>query len=233
MKIFKGIFFVLVLAATYPLHSVAIADELKPEMYFDLGNVIVDTRDWANVHYIDGAQNYLNDLTAKGYRNHLLVNFVDKLGTEIYHNCDEKFSGVVRFLRSKWHDSIPFDWTQFHSIILPVNDQQRKPRPNMFVNALASSCPAQIMYQTEDDKEFKAAKFLGIGIWQTQLAANIGLIPETEIKDQLARTSRFSYPEGCDVFIPERCELSAADMARIIAAIPLDPVPAEMTRQGF
>jgi hypothetical protein len=227
MRFFRTVLSILFLTTAYSMQSVALADDLKPEMYFDLGNVIVDTRDWANVHYIPGAKEYLADLTAKGYGTHMIVNFVDKLGPETYHNCEEKFVGMVKFLRSKWHDTIPFEWTQFQSLILPPTDQQRKPRPNMFVNALASSCPAPVLYQGEDDKEIQTAKFLGLGYWQTALANGIGVIPEVEIKDQIAKTSRFSYPEDCQLFIPERCELSAADMARLIEAIPVEPAPAD------
>ncbi len=205
--------------------SAAGADEIKPVLYFDLGNVVVDTRDWNNVRYVPGAHDYLNDLRIKGYRTNLMVNFVDKLGNESYKNCEEKFAGVVRFLRSKWKDSIPFAWEQYDGIILPQTDQHRKPRPNMFVNALASSCPAPVLYQTEDDKEVTASRFLGLGYWQTQLNLNIGMLPEAEIQEQVARTARFSYPDGCEVVQPDRCELSGADMARIISGMSLEPIP--------
>jgi hypothetical protein len=205
--------------------AMAQAEAVKVQMFFDLGNVIVDTSDWNNVHYLPDAKEYLGDLKTKGYGNHLLVNFVDRLGTEVYHNCEEKFAGVVRFLNSKWHDTVPFDWTQYDSIILPATDALRKPRPNMYINALASSCPAPVFFQSEDEKEILTARFMGIAHWRTNLSQGVSVIPEAEIQNQIQATGRFIYPSDCQIFIPEKCELSQADMARIIAQMPPLPNP--------
>jgi len=195
------------------------SESTKPDIYFDLGNVIVDTSDWSQVDYVPNSKEYVTDLKSKGYKVKMLINFVDKLGERTFTSCEDKFSGLVSFLDSKWTGEESFNWSQFDLVMLPHSDAKRKPNPNMFVNALASSCPRPVLFQGDDDEELATAEFLGLGTWKVSLEENISLLEEDQISSRIEESFRYSYPNSCDYVPSKRCELTSEQMSEIVATV--------------
>lgn len=201
----------------FSFSSFAKAAQKKPVMYFDIGNIIIDTRDWKDVKYMPGAKEYIESLKERGYETNLLVNFVDKLKREKYANCEQKFSGVARFIKALWKGAEPFDWTPYERIILPPTDAQRKPRPYMFIDALKTSCPSSILYLGESPEEIKTADFLGLATFQVFPNRADYLIDIDKIESHVKENFRYSYPANCEMDMPKECVLTQEEMQDIIA----------------
>lgn len=156
--------------------------QLKQEIWimFDLGETIVTSNHshdpTAKFHYLAGAQNYINELHAKGYKTGLIVNIPERWGT----TTEIKMQMLKKFIIDNWDDTIPFDWAPFEElVVIPMFDRERKPAPDLFQKTieLAQSKNAVFMYQGEDEAEINAAKTLGIPAFQVGLEPSFYIEP--------------------------------------------------------
>lgn len=200
LRILKyGIFF----AAT--LTNVAFAQSAdKSDIYMDLGKVVVDSTDLNNLTYLNQTKTFIETLKSQEYKVNLIINFPDVLGDQVFNNCEEKLTGLIKFIDSKWQESDPFDWSQFDHIILPPKDPNRKPKPYTLVNALTLSCPNKAIFMSEDNSEIDMAHFLGLATYHVQSLTD-PLIPTSEIENFASKNFRFNYPEQCGLQLKDQC----------------------------
>ena len=168
--------------------------QIKQEIWimFDLGETIVTSNHshdpTAKFHYLAGAQNYINELHAKGYKTGLIVNIPERWG----NTAEIKMQMLKKFIIENWDDSIPFDWTPFEDlVVIPMFDRERKPAPDLFLKAidLARSKNAVFLYQGEDEAEIKASKSLGIPSFQVGVEPGFYL-ESTKIEDFINNNSK-------------------------------------------
>ncbi len=150
MKFAKFTFFLLSLLLAMPAGR-ASAAPVCVQIYFDLGNTLVDTtqRDGQGeikkIFYFPKVPNYLDALVARGYQLGLIVNVPAEWG----------IPGLEDYVNKRWSDQrFPhFDWARFGSnILLPSKEEFRKPNRHMFCEAARraerSGCVA--VFQGED-----------------------------------------------------------------------------------
>jgi len=146
---------VLSVFTAYP--SAAQTHGPKPVIYFDLGQVLINTTDFNRLQYIDGAYRYLGQLRRLGFRVSLITNVPDKWGA----NQNLKIETLKATVAKGWQDPRPFHWTQFEKIHVPLNDLYRKPHPAMFLEALRDGHDCQPIYMGEELVEIQAAERVG------------------------------------------------------------------------
>ena len=120
-------------------------------VFFDMGDVLVDTEQPKRLHYVKGAEAFLNSLRSHGYKIGLLINIPQHFGK----TCDEKFKKLKHVLETTWTDKSSLKWGLFDRIFLPPNNEYRKPHPLLFLQAMSISCPASIVFFGEDLSEVK------------------------------------------------------------------------------
>jgi FMN phosphatase YigB (HAD superfamily) len=149
----------------------------KPVLFFDLGDVLIDTHDWDNLRYMSGALGYLEKLKTDGYSLGLIVNIPAEWGT----TNEERIATLKSFVAKTWKEPAPFAWELFNLILVPYTNAERKPAPAMFLRALksAGSCPA--LYQGEKDVEIAEALKLGLKAHDVGTGNQFKLLPEEEI----------------------------------------------------
>ncbi len=145
---------------------------VKPWLYFDLGDTLVDTHEIdpktkkpINVHYMPGALEYLRGLGAKGYSLGLISN-VPANGTA---TPEEQYATLRKLVEEGWTDAEPMHWELFDlSALLPITAEQRKPAPYLFLKAgeLAAKQGCWVLYQGETPAEIAAAKAAHLGGFQ-------------------------------------------------------------------
>lgn len=138
-----------------------------PTIYFDLGDVLIDTHDTTQLKYVPGAELYLQTLLQGGYPVALIANIPETWGK----TYEEKLQSLKNYVGKLWREPQSFPWQIFDRILLPPNDQLRKPHPFLFQQALSYPDLCQPFYQGEDPTEVNVAASLGMGTY---------LVPTTE-----------------------------------------------------
>jgi hypothetical protein len=166
----------------------------KPWLFFDLGEntlVYTDGRspegDLIDMHYMEGANEYLHDLADKGYPVNLIVNIPGEWGVR----------GLISYIDRPggWTEGAArFDWKVFKSITVPITDDLRKPQHSdlpyaaselwLYQQAMAkvpAGCPA--LLQTGIKEEVLAAESVGMAAWvHPKTKGPMALIPEADIE---------------------------------------------------
>lgn len=175
-----------------PFHKVH-AETLKPWIYFDLGDTVIDTKDMKKLKYFKGAKDYLSELRQKGFQIGLITNIPETFGQDY----DEKLETLKKMINDGWIDRDVFDWNQFDRIILPLKNSEMKPAPTLFMKALseAKGCPSA--YFSENEKEIIAAKSHGFASKIFKENDPILYVPTEEMKTFLKNEYSKQYPVEC------------------------------------
>lgn len=175
-----------------PFHKVH-ADTLKPWIYFDLGDTVIDTKDMQKLKYFKGAKDYLTELRQKGFQIGLITNIPETFGQDY----DEKLETLKKMIHDGWIDKDVFDWNQFDRIILPLKNSEMKPAATLFLKALteAKGCPSA--YISENEKEIVAAKSYGFASKLFKENDPILYVPTDEMKTFLKNEYGRQYPVEC------------------------------------
>jgi len=130
----------------------------RPWIFFDLGDVLVDTHDWDNLSYKPGALAYVRSLRIRGYKLGLIVNIPESWGA----NQPEKLARLQTEIATPWREPLAFPWRSFEVVLLPPSDALRKPDPYLFEQARlrAGDCPA--VFQGENSDEVLTAERVGL-----------------------------------------------------------------------
>lgn len=130
----------------------------RPWIFFDLGDVLIDTRDWSRLRHEAGAAEYLSALHTAGFKLGIITNVPESWGSA----PAAKLSRLQEEIAATWVEDAPFRWGWFEAILTPPDDARQKPHPYLFdqARALAGDCPA--LYQGENDAEVEAAKRQGL-----------------------------------------------------------------------
>ncbi|MFI5497030.1 hypothetical protein [Actinoplanes sp. NPDC051859] len=151
----------------------------KPVVYFDLGNVLIDTSDWTKVRYVDGALEYLDELKNSHITLGLIINIPESWGT----TQKKKLATMKKYIADRWVDEDPFVWSYFEGhIVLPRNDAERKPAPVMFKRARAAVYPCKSYYQGEVDEEVAVADQAGLVTYRVNQLGKPFYLPATQIQ---------------------------------------------------
>lgn len=169
------------------------ASTLKPWIYFDLGDTVVDTKDMKKLKYFKGAKDYLTELKQKGFQIGLITNIPETFGQDY----DEKLETLKKRINDGWIDKDVFDWNQFDKVILPMKNSEMKPAPTMFLKALnvADGCPSA--YISENEKEIIAAKSHGFAAKLFKETDPDLYVPTKELKAFLRNEYGRKYAEEC------------------------------------
>ena len=95
----------------------------KPVMYFDLGDVLIDTHDWDNLRYMPDAHKYVENLKQDGYTLGLIVNIPAEWGK----TDAQRMKALKDFVAKTWKEKEPFAWDLFSKIYVPQTNAERKP----------------------------------------------------------------------------------------------------------
>jgi len=148
----------------------------RPWLFFDLGNTLIDTRDWSHVTHLPGAKDYLIRLKAAGYSLGLIANIPEDWGT----TEAEKLQALKANVAKDWAEAEPFDWDLFTCVLVPLKNAERKPAPALFLRAQESADGCPTIYQGEDSTEVQAANSLGMRSYQVGQPAKPFFLPETD-----------------------------------------------------
>jgi FMN phosphatase YigB (HAD superfamily) len=152
-----GLAVVVLAALIIGFKSPAVSNGPLPVIFFDLGNVLIDTKDPRGFHYVSGAQDYLKAVSSMGYTMGLISNVPESWGP----TQDEKLVRLKAYVAATWLEPTPFPWQSFSFIFLPPTDLLRKPNPYLFNLALQSAGPCAPFYEGEDAGEIAVAKQVG------------------------------------------------------------------------
>ena len=154
----------------------------KPWMFFDLGeNTLVRTpenpitHDLENIQYMPGAQEYLQNLSKRGYPLGLLVNWPPEEGG---------IDALKQYISERWIDRSLFDWSLFKAgIFLSTTMDERKPLLPLFNKAveLARTAGCKVIYQGSLPDEVIAAKKAGMAAYHVGDKGKPFYLPETDI----------------------------------------------------
>ncbi len=155
MKWFRSLKLVLLISLSPFMKTYA--KELRPWIYFDLGDTVISTKDMKHLKYFRGAKDYIIGLKDKGYKVGLITNIPETFGSDY----QEKFETLKKVIHDGWDDSENFDWEVFDAVFLPLKNNEMKPASHLFQKALneTQGCPA--MYLSESENEIKAANTHG------------------------------------------------------------------------
>lgn len=139
--------------------------ETEQWVFFDMGNVLVDTRNRKRLKYVNQAHEFISLIRKSGYKIGLLINIPENFG----NHCDDKYVKLQEILKKNWIDKRPLDWNQFDRVFLPPNDALQKPHPYLFLQAMAISCPQKIVFFGEDHAEVAQASSMGFATFQIDM----------------------------------------------------------------
>lgn len=176
-------------------------------VFFDLGNTIVDTADFTKQHYINGAKDYLKNLRAAGFSIGLTLNIPEEWGTTVVG----KFAEIVRFIdgrrkdtppHAQWADGIEFDWNDFdeNGVLFPLKNDERKPKPVLFLRALQVAGACGAVFQGEDAAEIATAESLGMANYHVGQAGRDFYMPIGEIKKAVRAKITTANANNCKAF---------------------------------
>lgn len=169
----------------------ASADTPANWIYMDLGEVIVTGNSSTGYSFVPGALQLIADLKAAGNKVALVSNIPESWGA----TCAEKFAGLKTFLDTRLNEPTPMDWTILDRVVLPPFDRYRKPKPFVFMSAMANACPGKALFMGEDDLEVASARLLGFAAIDTKEEA---LLPSVQkITDLFDTDFNFVHPQDC------------------------------------
>lgn len=174
-------------------HEIQKTNVIRPWIFFDLGNTIVDTTSKKKIHYYPNTVKYLKNLKEQGYRIGVISNIPEKFGK----TYDEKLATLKGYINKKWDDKVPFDWTVFDEIILPLNDGERKPAPILFKRAIARAGRCPIVFMGENNKEIEAAKNLGLSTFQVGEKDKSFYLPQKGLVQHVQKTFQREFKDNC------------------------------------
>ncbi|WP_412539378.1 hypothetical protein R8Z50_26490 [Longispora sp. K20-0274] len=132
-------------------------------VYFDLGDVLVDTTDFAHLHYEEGALRQLRTLRLLGIPLGLITNVPPSWGS----TDAERIERLKAFIAATWEEPEPFVWSYFGDrILLPRTDAERKPAPALFTRALERTGDCSAVYEGDSAEEVAVATGLGFRGYQ-------------------------------------------------------------------
>ncbi|MGZ3768732.1 MAG: HAD family hydrolase [Bdellovibrio sp.] len=190
---------VLYVALLCPIYASAQFNKLKKNVekaswiYFDLGDTVIDTKDMKHLHYLNGAREYLEDLKRNGFKVGLITNIPETWGTDY----QEKFQTLKKMISDGWSEASPFDWTVFDEVILPLKNEEMKPKPTMYMKAInrAEGCPCAFV--GENSKEVEAANSFGMA-GKLFVANDPELyIPVDKVNEYLKENYKRGYDREC------------------------------------
>lgn len=154
-----------------------------PWLFFDLGNTLIDTTDWSNLHYVSGAREYLEAAHHSGYRIAILANVPEGWGRD----DRAKLKKLKEMLKTAWKDTHAIPWNWFSGVYFNPRDQERKPKPYLFEKAhhLAWPCPA--IYQSEAADEVESAKRSGLRGYVIGMPGQPAFLPIAQIPSTVER----------------------------------------------
>jgi len=163
----------------------------EPIIFFDLGNVIVDTSNWKDVHYYASTEVTLKEMKDEKLAAGLIINIPESWGA----TCEAKFARTQQFMKEVWRpEAAPFRWEDFKFVLLPPSDALRKPHPYLFLSAMSQVCPQPLLFVGEDVAQVNAAAQLGIG---STHVGNEG-DPEFPTAAAMKEMATAPHPTGCD-----------------------------------
>ncbi len=182
--------FMLVLSGVSPKSW---SQDLRPWIYFDLGDTVVNTKDMKHLKYFSGAKEYIAELKNRGFQVGLITNIPETFGADY----EEKLETLKKLIHDGWDDQIEFDWGVFDHIILPLKNSELKPGPVLFQRALskAGSCPSA--YISENEKEIVAAKGHGFATKLFQESEREMYVPHDKLKNFLENEYQNKYEKEC------------------------------------
>jgi FMN phosphatase YigB (HAD superfamily) len=122
-------------------------------VFFDIGNTIIDTHDWDHMKYMPQALDYLHAVRAAGFHVGAITNIPETWGkTE-----EEKMATLKASIAQNWTESVPFEWSAFDTVLIPLADVERKPAPHLFEKAKKLVQPCRIVFEGKDHLEVEAA----------------------------------------------------------------------------
>lgn len=131
-------------------------------VFFDLGEVLIDTHDSRHLQFMPGAETYLQNMHAAGFRLGLITNVPESWGS----TTDEKIEHLKGFVAQNWSGPREFPWAMFEQIHVPPRDELRKPHPHMFLQARSDLDPCRPIFHGEEPNEVESAKNAGfVGHW--------------------------------------------------------------------
>jgi phosphoglycolate phosphatase-like HAD superfamily hydrolase len=135
-------------------------------IYFDLGNTLIDTRDWDHLKYFPETQAYLAQARALGYHLGLITNVPESWGK----TAAEKITRLKAEVQAGFKDpGTSFDWSPFEDIFVPLTDAERKPAPILFERALAAHATCPHEYQGDEADQCAAADHVGLESYQVNV----------------------------------------------------------------
>lgn len=132
-------------------------------MWFDLGNVLIETRDgFDKIHWMPGVRTYLQELRSQGFRIGLITNIPEKWGEPGDRNS--KIDRLQAVINQGWVDETPFDLEEFDEVLVPLYTHESKPASKLFLDALriADGEGLKSYFQGETPREVEAARALGL-----------------------------------------------------------------------
>ena len=169
------------------------AHEKKPWVYFDLGDTVVRTKDMKHLKYMRGAREYMDELKREGFNIGIISNIPENWGMDY----DEKLLSLKKVIQDGWDEPAPFDWSVYDEIILPLNNNEMKPSPALFIKAItkSESCPS--VYIGESPKEIVASKMEGMAAKLFVEDENEIYIPIGSMKTYIATNYKRDYDKKC------------------------------------
>lgn len=182
---------ILFLASLFAFN--AKAQDKKPWVYFDLGDTVVSTKDMKHIKYMKGAREYMDELKREGFKIGIISNIPEAWGMDY----DEKLLTLKQAILDGWDEAMPFDWSVYDEIILPLKNAEMKPAADLFIKAINKSESCPLAYIGESPKEIKAAEDLGIAAKLFNENDQEIYIPIVQIKSFLAQNYHREYDKDC------------------------------------
>lgn len=176
--------------------AISFAEKQAPWVFFDLGKTLIDhARDYSQMRYLPGAQDYIKKLKRHGYHLGLLINWPENEG----RGNAEKLVLLKDFVKPKWTDKVPFDWNLFDAVLFPAKDIYRKPHQYLFIEALRTAAPGPAVYQGEDKEEIQVAKNLGLTahcVVDSTGKNRVPLLSLEELPTRILESFIYDYPHS-------------------------------------
>jgi phosphoglycolate phosphatase-like HAD superfamily hydrolase len=203
-------------------------------IFFDLGEVLVHTEKTPQedgtvkkvISWIPGAKEHLDNLKQGGYRLGIMSNIPTAWGdapSEWGTPCESMFRRLDDYMKKYWQEDMePFDWSYFDQIILPPTEQERKPHPFMYQNALGFACPNKMLYIGDGADEVEQALSLKLSGWLVDPTNEEFFLHHSKIPQHIEEEYSYQHQLPCQRQMPRECSL---DQDHVINVISRNPIP--------
>lgn len=177
------------------VHATGVQDHsnMRPTIFFDLGNTLVDTSNIKELKYFENAKRYVEDLKALGLRVALITNIPEKWG-ETYI---QKIATLKKFIANNWVGVGSFDWEIFDEIIIPLKDTERKPKPFLYKKAISLSPNCPMAYISENSKEVAMARAMGFVSYNVSEHLKVNYLPEYQLMARIQNIFTGRHNKHC------------------------------------